>query len=249
MKKKYLKFVDDYDEELSSQSSNDDEYVNQVSVPDPTKLQIAQKLNKHLDISDTASVSSEEEDTSIKLQNNTEHVSFKFLKFKKGHKRSPTCLFLSDESCFTAGKDCCIIKWDLETMEKQIYPGRPKQTNQGHTDSINSMIISQDNKFIITAGEDKTIRFFDTNLPSPPFHTCNAHVKPINCLSWIDNGPKYISADINGEMKIWDIRQVHYIDIWRGHDGPITNINRLNSNLLSCGNDATVRLWNVSLYI
>jgi ribosomal RNA-processing protein 9 len=40
--------------------------------------------------------------------------------FLKGHKKTPTAIEISpdNKTVFSGGKDCCILKWDLETQKK-----------------------------------------------------------------------------------------------------------------------------------
>merc|ERR1712129_69471 len=57
----------------------------------------------------------------VRLQ--IDEVSFGEMRYLKGHKQSATCLCLtSDErTVYSGGKDCAILRWDVETGKKDVF--------------------------------------------------------------------------------------------------------------------------------
>lgn len=66
--------------------------------------------------------------------------------FLKGHKKAITALewMPDDKSVMTSSKDCCLIRWDLESESKLIFKGQKHQDRNlsGHFDEPLAMAIS-----------------------------------------------------------------------------------------------------------
>jgi len=85
--------------------------------------------------------------------------------FIKGHKKAITSLqwMPDDRSIVTTGKDCCIIRWDLESEKKMIIMGQKHQDRNlpGHFDEPLCSAVSSTGKFLLTAGKDRVVRVWD----------------------------------------------------------------------------------------
>lgn len=107
--------------------------------------------------------------------------------FFKGHKLPVTCIALpgqgsSDQpACgksgnlhaYSGGKDCCMIRWDLETGKKEIFRGQrncfehtPRAKGQkfssgGHFRAVLALCVAEDERIVFSAGADHTVRAWD----------------------------------------------------------------------------------------
>lgn len=84
--------------------------------------------------------------------------------FLKGHKAAITCLDwdLDNKSIITGSKDCCHIRWDLESQKKLFFRGvKFDRQIQGHYDEILCQAISPNGKYLVSGGKDRLVRVWD----------------------------------------------------------------------------------------
>ena len=105
--------------------------------------------------------------------------------FLKGHKLPVTCVALPggapcEEStnasrgvhAYTGSKDCCIIRWELETGAKEIFKGQrncfvtkgyggTSAHCGGHFRAVLDVCVAADEKMFFSAGADHTVRAWD----------------------------------------------------------------------------------------
>lgn len=100
--------------------------------------------------------------------------------FYKGHKSAVTCVALPGSSvecggsvrsrhAYSGAKDCCIIKWDLETGKKQVFRGGRNSfgspvciNNQnGHFRHVLGLCVTADESMVFSCGADHTIKAWD----------------------------------------------------------------------------------------
>ena len=73
------------------------------------------------------------------------------------------------------------------------------------------------------------------------------HGAPIEAVRVSPDGRLAASADVNGEIWIWDLQQAKAIAVLRGHNGAVYNLkfSKDGKSLFSAGADRSVREWNV----
>lgn len=109
--------------------------------------------------------------------------------FLRGHRLPVTCIALPGPNLvdgtvggnarkvhvYTGGKDCCIIRWDLETGGKDIFEGRrncfqgalKKSGDEsssrcgGHFRAVLDICVAEDERVFFSAGADHTVRAWD----------------------------------------------------------------------------------------
>ena len=84
--------------------------------------------------------------------------------FLKGHKAAITCLDwdLDNKSIITGSKDCCHIRWDLESQKKLFFRGvKFDRQIEGHYDEILCQAISPNGKYLVSGGKDRLVRVWD----------------------------------------------------------------------------------------
>jgi WD40 repeat protein len=72
------------------------------------------------------------------------------------------------------------------------------------------------------------------------------HQSGILALEISSDGNRLASANMNGTIRIWDLKN-GCLKFWlKGHDGIVSGLSFIdNSTLISCGNDETIRKWNL----
>lgn len=75
------------------------------------------------------------------------------ISLSKAHDGSVSSCFISNdgELCVSSGYDMRIVLWDIEHAT-------PKLILRGHSDWINDVAMTKDNKWIVSVGKDKAIR-------------------------------------------------------------------------------------------
>lgn len=107
----------------------------------------------------------------------------KFSTFLRGHKLPVTCVCtpgkgdvterlpssagLSDRTSldrhvYTGGKDCCVIRWDLQEEKKTVFQGRRNDFHSGgHFQPVYGVCVAPDESFFCSVGKDQLVRIWD----------------------------------------------------------------------------------------
>ncbi|OII77892.1 hypothetical protein cand_038480 [Cryptosporidium andersoni] len=219
---------------------------------DERKISMAKKYLRKLDIIDNEGsydLSSLEDKIQKKELANNLKLSTKI--FYKGHKLSVTCISVSDDSkiAYTGGKDCAMIRWDLETGNKTIYSGRRKLFDcGGHFEQIKSICIQRDKNLICTAGVDRVIRLWDSRSPNC-IDKLHGHTDTITGLVSEPNSDmnQIISVSYDKTLKLWSLDSRAHMNTYYGHTNHITTCDiAIRDRPLTGSEDYTSRLWKLS---
>ena len=117
-----------------------------------------------------------------------------------------------------------------------------------HGDWINGIGISDDGKFIVSAGGDQAVKLWDANtfaLVGEPFIGTDSWINSVKISS---NSKYVISAGDNAAIRIWDILQKRMIcEPLYGHTARINEIDISSKGIIvSASDDGTVGVWDVS---
>lgn len=160
--------------------------------------------------------------------------------FYKGHKGAPTCLTVSqdEKSVFTAGKDGCIIKWNIDDGNKEII-------KDAHKGQILCIALSTDGKFLASGGRDNVIKIWDAqNLKF--IDNLNGHNGNITSLVFRMGTHYLYSSSTDRTVKVWDVEELAYTDSLYGHEGPVHCIDAMfKSQVVSVGEDRSLRFWKI----
>ncbi|CDJ51599.1 U3 small nucleolar ribonucleoprotein complex-associated protein, putative [Eimeria brunetti] len=199
--------------------------------------------------------------------------------FFRGHKLPVTCVALPGEgSCdpsssgggargcaYTGGKDCCVIRWDLEAGKKEIFKGQrncfmagadngnSKQANcRGHFRAVLSVCVTEDERLFFSGGADQTIKAWD---PRASNEKCvfelRGHRGAVTGLCL--NGGKLGDADAESELlscsadksiRSWSVSCRSFSNCFYGHASEVNCIDILQANKpITGGNDGSLRNW------
>ncbi|VEP11789.1 conserved hypothetical protein [Hyella patelloides LEGE 07179] len=145
-----------------------------------------------------------------------------------------------------SGDEDGIVKlWNLENNT-----AKPIADLTGHTDSLKTVAISSDNKYIASAGYDKTIKIW--NLKGELLQSIDAHNLAITDLQFTADNKSLASASWDNTIKLWDIQASGEVNptplqTLSGHQDGVTDLLfSKNGNLLvSASADRTIKIWNI----
>lgn len=157
-----------------------------------------------------------------------------------------TILITDDEKCLVGSSDGHVIQIDLKTLniESEI---------SAHDNSVFSLALSPDKKFIISGSRDAKLKFWNVdNLKLD--ETINAHMYAINDIALHPSREHFASASMDKTIKIWDFdkrKLIKVIDNAR-HQGHLTSVNKLiwsthKDYLISCSDDRSISVWNIDI--
>ncbi|KAN0032715.1 hypothetical protein ACTFIV_006635 [Dictyostelium citrinum] len=183
----------------------------------------------------------------------------------KGHSSPITCIVLSDDQsiAYSASRDI-IIKWDLMNkiklnkikgfipskknrieLESLGKEGKEEFKKKSYQGKILSMALSFDGKYLVTGGEEKLIKVWDTETMEV-VETFKGHKDVISALSFRKGTYTLYSGSNDRTVKIWDLSQMAFVDTRYGHQSPITAMDSLSrERCISVSTDKTVRVWKI----
>jgi ribosomal RNA-processing protein 9 len=173
----------------------------------------------------------------------------------RGHKQPITAVRISDDetTIYSASKDCCIVKWDVETGNKlAVYRGRKGQKDDiskanfpGHDHQVFALALTSDGKYLASGGKDKTILIWDTakNSLRDGF---KGHKDSVTALAFRLGSHDLYSGSDDRTLKMWNVDEMSYMDTLFGHKAEITAIDALTRERpVTSSLDKTAAVWKV----
>jgi len=168
---------------------------------------------------------------------------------RKAHEKAVTCVCLSsdDSTAYTGGKDCRLVRWDLETGKFSSYAGGYNRFQcGGHFQQVLGVCLVEPRQLLVSGGVDRLVRFWDPR--APPEATCkqalHGHLGPVTAVAAEEDGSTLYTASLDRSLKIWDLRTRRCTDTLFGH---VTGVNCMDlhskNRPTTGGADKTVRLW------
>jgi WD40 repeat protein len=124
-----------------------------------------------------------------------------------------TVVFSADGTTFaTGGADKAVRWWASSTAEMLRPPFR------GHADVVQSVAFTRDDKVLVSASGDGTLKFWNLDLGSELW-TVQSRLLPVNCLNvspdgrWMAVGTGHWKKQEGGHVTIWDLEklQEHHV--------------------------------------
>lgn len=176
----------------------------------------------------------------------------KDIKVFRGHKLPVTSIVISpdDRFVFTAGKDCNICKWDLQSGQKvhTIKGGRKgtEDVHVGHTDHILCLAISSDGKFLAAGDMTNSIKIWNPEDCSF-VHKFKGHRGPVTGVTFRVGTHQLYSCSSDKAVKVWSVDDLAYVETLYGHNSPVTSIDSLSREraVSSGGRDRSIHIWKI----
>ena len=150
--------------------------------------------------------------------------------------RNEVAIGFSDNSIKIVSKENFEKNWELE----------------GHTNSVFAIAASEDGKMIVSGGRDACLKFW--SLDDFSFQeSIVAHMYAINSIDFSPNGRYFVTCSMDKTVKVWDYKQRKLIKVidYARYQGHKTSVNKVvwlsDAEILSCSDDRSIALWNVSI--
>jgi WD40 repeat protein len=141
----------------------------------------------------------------------------------------------------TAGQDDGIVRfWKIpDKSEKKISV----KSLIGHKKSVNSIRFSPDNKQLVTASLDGTIRLWDLEGKGKKTFPNPAISKGFETVRFIDNGQYVMTGGFDSRVRFWDLNGRELSGGFDTKQGGIRSLGVSEKYISTAGYDRNVQLW------
>ena len=159
--------------------------------------------------------------------------------FEGRSKRPITTVFSPDGNYILTGsaRDNAVRRWDLRAGRLSVFGG-------GHSNTVNSIAVSGNSRYIVTGSFDETAKIWDYSTGSE-IHVLEGHSGPIEDIDFSPDSRLVITANNDTSVTLWDAVSGREIRRFRGHMDEINAISYSpDLKLIATGSDdKTVIVW------
>lgn len=162
---------------------------------------------------------------------------------QQGHFYDMNCLAYSTDGQLvaTGGDDGKVKIWNTVS-------GFCFVTFHEHTASVTGVVFNQNNKVVLSASLDGTVRAFDMNRYRNFRTFASPRPAQFACLALESSGEIVAAGSVNSfEIFVWSMQTGRLLEILAGHEGPISSLafSPNQALLYSASWDKTVKIWDV----
>jgi WD40 repeat protein len=159
-----------------------------------------------------------------------------------GHSAPVTCVAFAPRAAqaASASRDGTLHVWNTITRKASFSLSRPESP-------VLSLAFSPDGQRLLTGGEDCVVRVWDL-LSGDRLSRCEGHTAAVTAVAWFRDD-RIASASLDQSVRVWDGPTGRQLHCWQGHAGGVRSVAVApdGSRVLSGGDDALLRLWDVQL--
>ena len=132
------------------------------------------------------------------------------------------------------------------TQSSDVVAVRHLRTLSGHDDTIQSVSISGDSRYILSGGDDGTIKLWNT-VTGECVRVFEGHRGSVSSVCFSPDDRYILSGGHDRMMRLWDVNTGECVRTFRGHMGNVNSVCLSNNGryALSGSDDDTMRLWDV----
>lgn len=194
----------------------------------------------------SVSISSDEQfvlsagrDTTIRLWN---LETGRCLRILKSQVNRINCVVFSpdDQYCYS----CCADSINIWDIRKALLI--KKLT--GHTDMIQNLSVSHDNRFLVSGSWDKTLRIWET-VSGKTISVLKGHRDRVLSVAFSHNSKFVISAGADCTVKLWEFATGRVLRTLTGHQGIVWSValDKFGTKAVTGGHDGKLRVWNLKM--
>ena len=144
-----------------------------------------------------------------------------------------TMILLEDGKLCSGGADNKIIIWDWKN-QKYLYKFKANNSRV-------KVIYQFNEQILLTGSDDKEIKIWDIN-NLEQIDELKGHQDSVRTFCKIDDN-HFASGSFDNTIKIWDFNEKKCINDLEGHQSKVICIIKYDDKLISCSNDATIKIW------
>ncbi len=180
-----------------------------------------------------------------------ENGRFRLVDTLLGHTDSISAVYLNVAKngkmfLVTASADTTLKCWDLCSTENNEHRAVSRWTKKAHEKDINSIAVTPNFKYLITASQDKTARIWrieDGELIS----TLSGHKRGLWSVKCSPREQIIATASADKTIKLWSATTFTCLKTLEGHSNSVLSVSFLQNGteLLSCGSDGLIKIWDL----
>lgn len=123
-----------------------------------------------------------------------------------------------------------------------------KATYEQHRDTVDAVQYSPNSQFLASAGKDRNVIVWDRSTGESKVSDWCFHSSRINSIAWTPDSQHVASGALDQDIYVWSLekpsKRVHIKGAHRGGTNVVYWID--DTTLASCGQDCTVKTWNIT---
>ena len=137
------------------------------------------------------------------------------------------------------------IKKDIQSIMNEIQ-NEYKIFVEGHTNYVKALVMTSDNKYIISGSSDNTIRIWYF-LTKHQVGILRGHTDGIETIAITSNNKYIISGSLDKTIRIWNLSKQKQKFVLNGHSGSVQTLVVISDDkyIISGSFDKTIRIWNI----
>ncbi|HRI68765.1 MAG TPA: CHAT domain-containing protein [Polyangium sp.] len=146
-----------------------------------------------------------------------------------------------------AALDSAKVPWLGQCFPTHVESSLLVRTFDAHRGGGHGLAISADGRFLVSAGADNTVKFWDWHT-GQLIRTFSGHLRAVNGVAMTPDGLRIISGSEDRTVRIWDVETGKVLHTCTGHTNSVFRVavtpdGRLG---LSASQDGTIRIWDLA---
>lgn len=150
-----------------------------------------------------------------------------------------------------AQRKCCLSDWGPHIRLWDLDTRKPLQTLAGHEGTIFSLVISLDEKFVLSGGLDQTVRLWDLE-SGKQLHILRGHTFAVRCVAISSNGQWGLSGSQDSTVCLWDLSKGTLLQTFERDPAISKEVCSVSFSpdekyIVAGYTDGTLRSWNLNM--